>query len=253
MIAIASCKGGVGKSTTAVNLALSLLAAHQGETIRVGLLDADIHGPSQSIMLGITQRAEVKPGKQFVPIMRYGLQTMSISYLIDNNAPMIWRGPMISKALQQLMHDTCWDGDLDYLVLDLPPGTGDIYLTLIQKMPLSGAIIVTTPQDVALIDAKKGLAMFQKTQVPILGMIENMSGYQCSACGHQEGIFGESRGQQIATSMGIPLLGTIPIDATLCQQMDRGCPPVVCEPDGSIAKQYANIAQHVITRLEETT
>jgi len=250
IIAIASGKGGVGKSTTAVNLALALLQEGQGK-LSVGLLDADIYGPSQPVMLGITHKASVKPGKKFVPIERHGLYTMSIGYLIDNETPMIWRGPMVSKAVQQLMGDTYWPLDLDYLIVDLPPGTGDIHLTLVQKVSLRGAIIVTTPQDVALIDAKKALAMFQKVNKPVLGIIENMSGYQCSACGYQENIFGEGGGARVASKTGVPLLGQLPLDARLCRQMDNGEPPAVSDPSGSVAMHYRSIARRVMDGVNQ--
>lgn len=252
IIAVASGKGGVGKSTTAINLALAILAQGEG-ALTVGLLDADIYGPSQPLMLGVKERATVKPGKKFVPIERHGLYTMSIGYLIDMDTPMIWRGPMVSKALQQLMGDTCWPSNLDYLIVDLPPGTGDIHLTLVQKIPLSGAIIVTTPQDVSLVDAQKGLAMFEKVRVPVLGVVENMSGHQCPACGHKTTIFGEKGALSMAQSADVPLLGRLPLDEMICRQTDSGNPPVVSDPSGAIASSYREIAKKVMAAVSQTT
>ena len=244
IIAIASGKGGVGKSTTAVNLAIAL--AKKGA--KTGLLDADIYGPSQPLMLGVTTRPDVKGQKTLHPVLAHGVQSMSIGYLIDETAPMIWRGPMVSMALQQLLHDTHWD-NLDYLIIDLPPGTGDIQLTLAQKIPVTAAIIVTTPQDLALLDARRAYEMFRKVHVPVLGIIENMSIHVCSQCGHQEHIFGEGGGQQLAEKYGVELLGSLPLDIKIRQQTDSGNPTVVAEPDSAIAHRYHNIAQQIIEKL----
>ena len=247
IIAVASGKGGVGKSTTAVNLALALLAEYTKAS--VGLLDADIYGPSQPLMLGVDARAQVRDGKQFMPIKRHGLQTMSIGYLIDSKTPMIWRGPMVSKALQQLMGDTCWE-PLDYLVIDLPPGTGDIQLTLVQKIKVTGAIVVTTPQDIALLDAHKGLSMFKKVNTPVLGIVENMSHYVCRQCGHRDPIFGSGGGQRMSDETGVPLLASLPLDSSIHEQTDSGVPPVVAQPDGLIAAAYRTLARRVVERIE---
>lgn len=244
IIAVASGKGGVGKSTTSVNLALALSA----EGARVGLLDADVYGPSQPRMLGIQQQPDSKDGKHIEPIEAHGLQTMSIGFLIDEETPMIWRGPMVTQALEQLLNDTSWD-ELDYLVIDLPPGTGDTHLTLAQKIPVSGAVIVTTPQDIALLDARKGIKMFQKVEVPILGIIENMSTHICSQCGHEEHIFGAGGGDAIAKQYEVPLLGSLPLDINICLQADRGTPTVVCEPDGNNARAYKEIARKLSAKL----
>ncbi len=244
MIAVASGKGGVGKSTTAVNLALAL----QAEGAKVGILDADIYGPNQPQMLGSQQKPESKDGKILEPVMCHGLQTMSIGYLIDQNTAMIWRGPMVTTALQQLLNETRWH-DLDYLIIDLPPGTGDIQLTLAQKIPVSGAVIVTTPQDVALLDAKKALAMFGKVRVPVLGVIENMSTHICSQCGHQEPIFGEGGGKRFAKEFAVDLLGALPLEISIRQQADLGKPTVVATPDGDIAKIYRDIARRLAAKL----
>ncbi|MFO1419095.1 MAG: iron-sulfur cluster carrier protein ApbC [Methylotetracoccus sp.] len=243
IIAIASGKGGVGKSTTAVNLALALLA----EGARVGILDADIYGPSQPQMLGVTSRPETD-GKSLQPIEAHGLQTMSIGYLIDEDTPMIWRGPMVTGALQQLLNDTRWN-DLDYLIIDLPPGTGDIQLTLAQQIPVSGAVIVTTPQDIALLDAQKGLKMFEKVNVPVLGIVENMSVHICSQCGHAEPIFGSGGGQKMAEKYGVELLGALPLDIAIRQQADGGQPTVVADPEGASAATYRTIARRMAARL----
>ena len=248
IIAVASGKGGVGKSTTAVNVALALLSEVPGS--RVGLLDADIYGPSQPCMLGVKTRAEVKPGKRFMPVVQHGLQTMSIGYLIDVKTPMIWRGPMVSKALQQLMGDTCWE-PLDYLIIDLPPGTGDIQLTLVQKIQVTGAVIVTTPQDIALLDARKGLEMFKKVNIPVLGIVENMSSHVCESCGHVESIFGKGGGERMADETGVPLLGKLPLDRRIHEQTDQGIPPVIAEPEGVIAKTYCSIAQRILERVDQ--
>lgn len=249
IIAIASGKGGVGKSTTTVNLALAL----QAEGRRVGILDADIYGPNQPIMLGVPadQRPETKDKKDhklFEPIIAHGIQSMSIGYLIDSETPMIWRGPMVSTALQQLLYDTHWDR-LDDLLIDLPPGTGDIQLTLSQKIPVNGAVIVTTPQDVALLDARKALLMFHKVRVPVLGIIENMSLHRCSQCGHEEPIFGEGGGQALVEKYETELLGTLPLDIKIRQQSDCGCPIMVSEPNGEIAKHYRRAAVRIAAKL----
>lgn len=244
IIAIASGKGGVGKSTTAVNLALAL----SGEGARVGLLDADIYGPSVPLMLGIKTRPEVTAEKKIRPLIAHGIQSMSIGYLIDEKAPVAWRGPMVSSALQQLLYDTLWD-NLDYLVIDLPPGTGDIQLTLAQKIPVTGAVIVTTPQDLALLDVRRAYEMFQKVHVPVLGIIENMSVHICSACGHKEAIFGEGGGRQMSEQYGIPLLGQLPLDGRIRAQTDSGKPTMVAEPDGANAEHYRAIAREMSSQL----
>ena len=244
IIAVASGKGGVGKSTVAVNLALALVL----EGAKTGILDADIYGPSQPRMLGANRKPESKDGKSIEPIEAYGLQSMSIGYLIDEETPMVWRGPMVTQALEQLLKDTNWR-DLDYLVIDLPPGTGDTQLTLAQKVPVSGAVIVTTPQDIALLDASKGLKMFEKVDVPVLGVIENMSTHICSKCGHEEHIFGEGGGARMAQENGVELLGTLPLDIRIREETDGGKPTVVAEPDSNIAELYREIARRVAGRL----
>jgi ATP-binding protein involved in chromosome partitioning len=238
IIAIASGKGGVGKSTTAVNLALALAA----EGAQVGVLDADIYGPSQPMMLGIAGRPESKDGKTLEPLEAYGLQAMSIGFLIDVDTPMVWRGPMVTQALEQLLKDTRWR-DLDYLIVDMPPGTGDIQLTLAQKVPVTGAVIVTTPQDIALIDARKGLKMFEKVGVPIVGIVENMSMHICSNCGHAEAIFGEGGAEKMCADYHVPFLGGLPLDIRIREQTDAGRPSVVADPDGKIAQVYREIAR----------
>jgi len=238
IIAVASGKGGVGKSTTAVNLALALAA----EGAKVGVLDADIYGPSQPMMLGIAGRPESQDGKTLEPLEAYGLQAMSIGFLIDPDTPMVWRGPMVTQALEQLLKDTNWR-DLDYLVVDMPPGTGDIQLTLAQKVPVTGAVIVTTPQDIALIDARKGLKMFEKVGVPIVGVVENMSMHLCSNCGHAEAIFGEGGGAKMCADYNVPFLGGLPLDIRIREQTDAGRPTVVADPDGKIAQIYREIAR----------
>ncbi len=244
IIAIASGKGGVGKSTTAVNLALAL--SQQG--LRAGILDADIYGPSVPLMLGTHLRPEVREQKKMLPVIAHGIQSMSIGYLIDENTPMIWRGPMVSGALQQLLNDTLWD-NLDYLIIDLPPGTGDIQLTLVQKIPVTGAVIVTTPQDLALLDARRAIEMFRKVNVPILGIVENMSLHLCSQCGHAEPIFGEGGGQQMATQYGISFLGALPLDLHIREQTDSGKPTVVADPESANAKLYHKIAAELVEKL----
>lgn len=238
VIAVASGKGGVGKSTTSANLALALAA--EGAT--VGLLDADIYGPSQPQMLGLSGRPDSKDGKSMEPMEAHGIQAMSIGFLVDTETPMVWRGPMVTGALEQLLRDTKWR-DLDYLVIDLPPGTGDIQLTLAQKIPVTGAIIVTTPQDIALLDARKGLKMFEKVGIPILGIVENMSTHICSACGHEEHIFGAGGGALMCKDYSIDLLGSLPLDIKIRQQADSGEPTVAAEPNGDITKIYKEIAR----------
>jgi len=244
IIAIASGKGGVGKSTTAVNIALALVK----EGARVGILDADIYGPSQPTMLGAGLTPELKEKKTLLPIVRHGLQSMSIGYLVDQSAAMIWRGPMVSTALQQLLNDTLWD-DLDYLIIDLPPGTGDIQLTMAQKIPVTGAVIVTTPQDLALLDARRAIEMFRKVNVPVLGIIENMSLHTCSHCGHAEALFGEGGGQRIAEESGVTLLGALPLAKEIREETDSGNPTVVANPEGEHALKYRDIARHIAARI----
>lgn len=245
VIAVASGKGGVGKSTTSVNLALALLA--EGAT--VGILDADIYGPSQPRMLGVNkERPESPDGKTLEPVNSYGLQTMSIGYLVDEDTPMIWRGPMVTQALNQLINDTHWS-ELDYLIIDLPPGTGDIQLTLAQRVPVSGALIVTTPQDIALLDARKALNMFEKVEVPVLGIIENMSIHICSECGHEEHIFGQGGGMNMSEQYDVDLLGALPLDIAIRKDTDDGKPTVVADPDGRITEIYREIARRVSGKL----
>lgn len=244
IIAVASGKGGVGKSTVSANLALALAA----EGASVGVLDADIYGPSQPRMLGATAKPEQLPNKKLKPVMAHGLATMSIGYLVDEAAPMIWRGPMVTQALQQLLNETEWPA-LDYLIVDLPPGTGDIQLSLSQRIPVSGAVIVTTPQDIALLDARKGLMMFRKVEVSVLGIVENMSTHVCSNCGHEEAIFGSGGGEQLAMEQGVELLGQLPLAASIRLQADAGAPTVVAEPDSELAARYRSIARHAAARL----
>ena len=244
IIAVASGKGGVGKSTTAVNLALALAA--EGAT--VGVLDADIYGPSQPTMLGITGRPESADGESLEPMIGHGLQAMSIGFLIDVDTPMVWRGPMVTQALEQLLNQTKWK-DIDYLVVDLPPGTGDIQLTLAQRVPVTGAVIVTTPQDIALIDARKGLKMFEKVGVPILGVVENMSLHICSQCGHEEPIFGTGGGQKMCNDYGVEFLGGLPLDIRIREETDAGKPTVVAEPESRIAEIYRAIARRVAVKV----
>jgi len=244
IIAVASGKGGVGKSTTAVNLALALSA----EGAKVGILDADIYGPSQPRMLGISGKPDSNDGKKLEPMKNYGIQSMSAGYLIDEETPMIWRGPMVTQALEQLLKETNWQ-DLDYLVVDMPPGTGDIQLTLSQKVPVSGAVIITTPQDIALLDARKGLKMFEKVNVPVLGVVENMSTHICSQCGHEEHIFGEGGGKRMAEQHGIELLGSLPLDMSIRVQADGGKPTVVADPEGPLAQSYRQIARRISAKL----
>jgi len=244
IIAVASGKGGVGKSTTAVNLALALSA----EGANVGILDADIYGPSQPRMLGVHGKPESLDGKSLEPMNSYHLQAMSIGFLVDEETPMIWRGPMVTQALQQLLNDTNWK-DLDYLVVDLPPGTGDIQLTLAQQVPVSGAVIVTTPQDIALLDARKGLKMFEKVEVPVLGIIENMSIHICSQCGHEEHIFGEGGGERMSEQNNVDFLGSLPLDKRIREETDGGKPTVVAEPEARISQIYREIARRTAAKL----
>lgn len=240
IIAVASGKGGVGKSTTAVNLALALSA----EGYRTGILDADIYGPSQGMMLGIPSgtRPQADEDKHFLPLEAHGIQVMSMSFLVTDSTPMVWRGPMAAGALQQLMTQTRWN-DLDYLIVDMPPGTGDIQLTLSQKVPVTGAVIVTTPQDIALLDCKKGIEMFRKVDIPVLGVVENMSLHICSSCGHEEAIFGTGGGERIAREYQTELLGQLPLVASIREQTDSGVPSVVSEPEGRVAAIYREIAR----------
>lgn len=244
IIAVASGKGGVGKSTTAVNLALAL----QAQGARVGLLDADIYGPSVPIMLGLSGKPEMIDEKFMRPLAGHGLQANSIGFLIDDDAPAIWRGPMVTQALTQLLTQTQWD-DLDYLIVDMPPGTGDIALTMAQKVPLTGAVIVTTPQDLALADARRGLRMFQKVNVPVLGLVENMSVHVCSNCGHAEHIFGQDGGRLMAAEYNVPWLGALPLQLSIRTQTDSGCPTIVAEPGGEAARRYHDIAAQVAVQV----
>lgn len=248
IIAVASGKGGVGKSTTAVNLALAL----QAEGASVGLLDADIYGPSQPRMMGISGRPELVDQKKILPKRGHGgLQVMSIGFLIDEAEPMIWRGPMVTQALNQLLGETLWQ-DIDYLIVDLPPGTGDIQLTLSQKIPVAGSVIVTTPQDIALLDARKGMRMFEKVNVSVLGVVENMSTHICSNCGHEEHIFGEGGGLALATEQQVELLAALPLDISIRMETDGGCPTVVAQPDSPITEIYRELALKVAARLSLT-
>ncbi|MCR8923931.1 iron-sulfur cluster carrier protein ApbC [Dasania sp. GY-MA-18] len=246
IIAVASGKGGVGKSTTSVNLALALVR----EGAKVGLLDADIYGPSQALMLGVAEGTRPEPhgDKGMQPISAHGLQSMSMGYLVTEQTPMVWRGPMASGALEQLLRQTHWQA-LDYLIIDMPPGTGDIQLTLSQRVPVAGSVVVTTPQDIALLDAKKGIEMFNKVKVPVLGVVENMATHICTACGHEEHIFGEGGGQRIAQQYGVPLLGALPLSLTIRQQTDAGQPSVIAEPEGKIASLYGEIARNMAAQL----
>jgi ATP-binding protein involved in chromosome partitioning len=246
IVAVASGKGGVGKSTTAVNLALALAA--EGAT--VGVLDADIYGPSQPTMLGISGRPESTDGKTLEPLEAYGVQAMSIGFMIDADTPMVWRGPMVTQALEQLLKDTRWR-EVDFLIVDMPPGTGDIQLTLSQKVPVTGAVIVTTPQDIALLDARKGLKMFEKVGVPIVGIVENMSIHVCSNCGHAEHIFGEGGAARMCRDYNVPFLGSLPLDIRIREQADSGRPTVVADPEGSSAAIYREIARKVAISVAE--
>ena len=244
IIAVASGKGGVGKSTVAVNLALALSV----EGANVGILDADIYGPSQPRMLGVKMKPESKDGKSLEPLVSYHLQSMSIGYLVEEDTPMIWRGPMVTQALEQLLKDTNWK-DLDYLVVDLPPGTGDTQLTLAQKVPVTGAVIVTTPQDIALLDARKALKMFEKVEIPVLGVVENMSTHICSKCGHEEHIFGEGGGQRMAADYDVDFLGALPLDIRIREETDSGKPTVVADPECQVSRTYRDIARRVAAKL----
>jgi ATP-binding protein involved in chromosome partitioning len=244
IIAVGSGKGGVGKSTTTVNLALALAA----EGARVGVLDADIYGPNQPLALGVNEKPEITADKKIKPILKYGLQSMSIGYLLAADTPMIWRGPMISQALQQLLFDTQWDA-LDYLLIDLPPGTGDIPLTLAKKAPVAGAVVVTTPQEMSLMDARKALEMFVKLGIHVLGVVENMSTHVCTHCGHEESIFGEGGGAALASKYQVPLLGQMPLTKAIRQQTDQGCPTVIAEPESAAAQRYRDIARTLAAKL----
>ena len=246
VIAVGSGKGGVGKSTTAVNLALALAA----EGARVGLLDADVYGPSIPAMLGLSGRPDSPDNKSIEPMRAFGVEAMSIGLLVDQDTPMIWRGPMATSALMQLFNDTLW-GDLDYLLIDLPPGTGDIQLTLAQKIPVAGAVIVTTPQDIATLDAKKALKMFEKVEVPVLGIVENMAVHTCSSCGHVEHLFGQGGGERMAAQYGVPLLGSLPLDIAIREQGDAGQPVVVAAPDSAVAQAYRQTARVMAATLAQ--
>ena len=246
IVAVASGKGGVGKSTTAVNLALALAA----EGAKVGILDADIYGPSQPMMMGLSGRPESPDGKTMEPMQNYGVQVMSIGFLVEQDNPMIWRGPMATQALEQLLRQTNWD-ELDYLIVDMPPGTGDIQLTLSQRVPLTGAVIVTTPQDIALLDAKKGIKMFEKVGVPILGIVENMAVHVCENCGHVEHIFGEQGGKRLAAEYKMDYLGALPLNISIRVDADQGRPTVVGTPDGEIAGLYKAVARQVAVKIAQ--
>lgn len=246
IIAVASGKGGVGKSTTSVNLALALTS----DGAQVGILDADIYGPSQPRMLGITGTPESKDGTTLEPMENHNLKAMSIGFLVEEDTPMIWRGPMVTQALEQLLKDTNW-GELDYLIVDLPPGTGDTQLTLSQKIPVSGAVIVTTPQDIALLDARKGLAMFEKVEVPVLGVVENMSIHICSECGHAEHIFGQGGGERMSEEYSVDFLGALPLDISIREHADNGNPSVISDPDSKISDMYRDISRRMSARLAE--
>jgi ATP-binding protein involved in chromosome partitioning len=244
IVAVASGKGGVGKSTVASNLAIALSQAGA----KVGMLDADIYGPSQQRMLGAEGRPETVDGKHMRPMVSHGIQSMSIGYLIEEETPMIWRGPMVTQALEQLLNETTWN-DLDYLIVDLPPGTGDIQLTLAQRIPVSGAIIITTPQDIALLDARRAVKMFEKVEVAVLGIVENMSIHRCSNCGHEEHIFGSGGGTNMAEEYGIPLLGQLPLDINLRRDADAGEPTASRDADGDIATRFRDIALGMSAKL----
>ncbi|TAM61669.1 MAG: iron-sulfur cluster carrier protein ApbC [Rhodanobacter sp.] len=244
IIVVASGKGGVGKSTVSANLALAL----QAEGARVGVMDADIYGPSQPLMLGVHGKPASPDGKSIIPMQAHGMPVMSIGFLVEEDTPMIWRGPMVTQAMMQLIGDTRWE-QLDYLIVDLPPGTGDIQLTLSQKVPVAGAVIVTTPQDIALLDARKALKMFEKVEVPVLGIVENMATHVCSNCGHEEHIFGEGGGARMAAQYGVPYLGSLPLDIRIREQADSGNPTVAAMPDSELAARYREIARNAAGRL----
>ena len=249
IIAVGSGKGGVGKSTTAVNLALALAA----DGARVGVLDADVYGPSIPTMLGLSGRPDSPDGKSIEPMRAHGIEAMSIGLLVEQDTPMIWRGPMATSALTQLLGETRWGGEevLDYLIIDLPPGTGDIQLTLAQKIPVAGALVVTTPQDVATLDAKKALKMFEKVQVPVLGLVENMAVHVCTQCGHAEHIFGQGGGERMAAKYGVPLLGSLPLEIGIREQGDAGTPIVAAAPDSAAAEAYRQLARNVVAELDK--
>ena len=244
IIVVASGKGGVGKSTVSANLALAL----QAEGAKVGVLDADIYGPSQPRMLGVSGKPQSPDGKTIIPMQAHGLSVMSIGFLVEEDTPMIWRGPMVTQAMMQLLTDTRWE-QLDYLIVDLPPGTGDIQLTLSQKVPVAGAVIVTTPQDIALLDARKALKMFEKVEVPVLGIVENMATHICSNCGHEEHIFGEGGGARMAVQYEVPYLGSLPLDIRIREQADGGNPTVAAMPDSDLTSRYREIARNTAGRL----
>ncbi|MDC0429852.1 iron-sulfur cluster carrier protein ApbC [Candidatus Thioglobus sp.] len=247
IIAVASGKGGVGKSTTSINLALAL----QAEGAKVAILDADIYGPSQPRMLGVSKlKPDTSAEGKLLPILGHGMQSMSIGYLVDEDNPMIWRGPMVTQALEQMLRDTLWRG-VDYMIIDLPPGTGDTQLTLSQKIPVSGSVIVTTPQDIALLDARKGLKMFEKVNIPILGIVENMSLHICSKCGHEEAIFGTGGGELMAKEADVNFLGALPLEMDIRTDVDEGTPTVAKDPDGRIAEIYKEIARKVSAKLTQ--
>jgi ATP-binding protein involved in chromosome partitioning len=247
IVAVASGKGGVGKSTTAINLALAL----KGLGLRVGLLDADIYGPSAPRMLGISGRPNSRDGKTLEPLEGWGIKAMSMGFLVPEDTPMIWRGPMVMSALEQMLRDVDW-GELDVMIVDMPPGTGDAQLTMAQRVPLAGAVIVSTPQDIALLDARKGLNMFRKVDVPVFGIVENMSWYECPACGHRAEIFGHGGARREAERLGVSFLGEVPLDVAIRETSDQGHPIVVARPDGSHAAAYRRIAEAVWTRLSGT-
>lgn len=244
IIAVASGKGGVGKSTVSTNLAIAL--AQKG--LKIGLMDSDIYGPSVHIMMGIEERPAVTPEQKIIPIEKFGIQMMSMGFLVDNDAPLIWRGPLVMKAVEQFLRDVVW-GELDILLIDLPPGTGDAQLTLVQKTPVNGAVIVTTPQEVALVDARRGLKMFQKVNTKVLGIVENMSYYLCPKCGHKEYIFGENGGKKSADELGVPLLGQVPIEPAVTRAGDQGTPIVSLQPESASAKAFLEIAENVFESL----
>ncbi|MBS9404181.1 iron-sulfur cluster carrier protein ApbC [Halomonas sp. TRM85114] len=248
IVAVASGKGGVGKSTVTVNLALAMAA----EGYRVGILDADIHGPSQAQMLGVGEgvRPQSSSGNGFLPLQVHGIQAMSMAFMVDTREPMVWRGPMVAGAFQQMLTQTAWD-NVDYLFIDMPPGTGDIQLTLAQKVPVDGAVIVTTPQDIALLDARKGIEMFRKVNVPVLGVVENMSLHLCSHCGHSEPIFGEGGGERIAAEYDTRVLGRLPLTMSIREQVDGGRPTVVAEPDGEVTGTFLDMARQVAEQIRE--